>query len=568
MYPNKKSILQLVALLKKHEINIIVSSPGARNLPIVQALVNGNDFFCYSIVDERSAGFVALGMSLRSDKCNVALCCTSGSAALNYAPAIAEAWHRNIGLLVITADRPEAWLGQGENQTIRQRDIFGSFVKMSVTLPEVHTDEEEWYCNRLINEAILEADHLRPGPVHINVPLSEPLLELTVETLPDVRLIRRIPNFLPQDELEDEYEDFGRRYGYFDRPMILLGQGDYSSNRLRLIDPFLTSLQGGGCVILGEHTAFNCETNCVIRNFDTILEVLPEEEWSAYAPDLLITMGGQVVSKRIKQFLRKHKPEEHWHVSPWGEIVDTYQCLTNAIAAQPGEFLIALFIVNNRLPPRPTQPYISGWYRISEHIPPPKPRYSDILAVGELMKYIEASATLHLANSSSVRLAQLFPLADGVSVFANRGTSGIEGCLSTAIGYAGRFSTHNSPAYVITGDLAFFCDINALWNNILSVCNLRILLNNNSGGGIFLNLPGFEELDADHFVTATHETSAKEWAIDRGLIYLEVHNRDDLMNYMPAFTDKGVKSSILMEVFTSKLNCAIELDNYYDSIAI
>ncbi|MDR2499125.1 MAG: 2-succinyl-5-enolpyruvyl-6-hydroxy-3-cyclohexene-1-carboxylic-acid synthase [Tannerellaceae bacterium] len=569
MYPNKKNILQLVALMKQHEVNRVIISSGARNLPIVQALVRSEYFICSTIVDERSAGFVALGMSLKENKCSVALCCTSGSAALNYAPAIAEAWHRNICLLVITADRPEAWLGQGENQTIRQQNIFGSFVKMSVTLPEVHTDEDEWYCNRLINEAILETSHIKPGPVHINVPISEPLLEFPVETLPEVRVIQRIPSWPGVDDTDGELEYLPRRYGYFDRPMLILGQGNYGAGPLMILDSVLANLHSGGCVILGEHLACNCDTKHVIRNFDTILEVLPEEGWANYAPDLLITVGGQLVSKTIKKFLRKHKPEMHWHVSPWGELVDTYQSLTHAIQTSPGGFLWDLQAMSKAQPPREAMPYLSGWYRISKHIPPPAQDYSDLMAVGELMKAIAKPAVLHLANSSSVRLAHLFPLADGVQVYANRGTSGIEGCLSTALGETYRYFTSSTTTYFVTGDLAFFTDMNALWGFLNNHhCNLRILLNNNRGGGIFHCLPGFNQTDANEIAIAYHNISAKEWAIECGLIYLEVHNHDDLMNYMPAFTDKDIESCMLMEVFSARIENSIELENYYDAISL
>ncbi|MDR2533357.1 MAG: 2-succinyl-5-enolpyruvyl-6-hydroxy-3-cyclohexene-1-carboxylic-acid synthase [Tannerellaceae bacterium] len=569
MYSDKKNILQLVALMKEHLVSRVVISPGARNFPIAQSLAECGEFSCYSVVDERSAGFMALGMAQFYSKYTVALCCTSGSAALNYAPAVAEAWHRNIPLLIITADRPAAWLGQLENQIIRQSDIFGSFVKMSVTLPEIRTKEDEWHCNRLINEALLEVNYSRPGPVHINIPIPEPLFEFPVETLPKVRVIRRDSLKDSLYTTDDINRSFGDRFGFFDRPMILLGQQDYNGVECMIIPAVFEHVKGMKCVLLGEHLAVTFETPTIIRNFDSILHALPESAWSSYAPDLLITTGGQVISKQIKKFLRTHKPREHWHVSPWGEIVDTYQCLTHAITSTFSRFIDALMSANHEKPPRETLPYFTGWYSFSEQIPPPTPDYSSMMAIGELMKAITGPAELHLANSSAVRHALLFPLKGRIEVRANRGTSGIEGCVSTALGAA--ISKMSEPTYVITGDLAFFTDINALWNYyIVRRTRLRILLNNNGGGAIFGALEGFYDYDIEshNFALALHNTSAKEWALDRGIAYLEVHNADDLRNYMPAFIDREVDGTIIMEVFSNTTFDNYELYAYHDSIKL
>ena len=567
MYSNKKNVLQLVALMKEHDIVNVVVSPGARNFPIVQSLVETGEFACYSIVDERSAGFIAIGKAQGRYCSPVALCCTSGSAALNYAPAVAEAWHRNIPLLIITADRPAAWLGQRENQIIRQSDIFGSFVKMSITLPDVRNDEDEWYCNRIINEALLELTYLRPGPVHINVPISEPLFDFSVEELPKVRVIKRDSR---NDSLYNENEYHAERFGFFDRPMILLGQEDYQSGDFMLLVPMFEELYKLKCVVLGEHLANTFNNTTTIRNFDIMLQSLPEKTWSLYAPDLLITMGGYIVSKNIKKFLRAHKPKEHWHISPWGEIVDTYQCLSHAISSTPFEFVTALVHSSFEKPPRDEDTYFTGWYKFSKQIPIPKPRYSSLMAVGELMKSITGPAELHLANSSAVRLAHLFPLGGNISVYCNRGTSGIEGCVSTAMG--GAISRGMEPTYVITGDLAFFTDINALWNYYAFKWGgrIRVMINNNGGGAIFETLDGFNDYEADgqNFALAFHDTAAKEWAIERGIIYFEVHNADDLRNYMPIFIDREVDAPIIMEVFGNTTFDNSELLGYHLSVEL
>ena len=167
-YSDKENILQLVALLKAHEVRNIVLCPGSRNTPLTHTIANHPFFTCHAVTDERSAGFFALGLSLNGGK-PAAVCCTSGTALLNIHPAVAEAYYQQIPLVVISADRPAAWIGQMDGQTLPQPGVFGSLVKCSVDLPEIHTDEDRWYCNRLVNEALLELNHHGKGPHTENV---------------------------------------------------------------------------------------------------------------------------------------------------------------------------------------------------------------------------------------------------------------------------------------------------------------------------------------------------------------------------------------------------------------
>ena len=224
MYSDKKNILQLVALLKAHGVRKIVLCPGSRNAAIVHTLANIEDFTCYSVTDERSAGFFAIGLSLQGGG-PAAVCCTSGSALLNLHPAVAEAFYQQVPLIVISADRPAAWIGQMDGQTLPQPHVFGTLVKMSVNLPEVHTEEDEWFCNRLINEAILETTHHGKGPVHINVPISEPIYRFTAKTLPEVRVITRYQGLSvydrdgtsrQPDQPRHSYQEFRRRRLFHD----------------------------------------------------------------------------------------------------------------------------------------------------------------------------------------------------------------------------------------------------------------------------------------------------------------------------------------------------------------
>ncbi|WP_349832911.1 2-succinyl-5-enolpyruvyl-6-hydroxy-3-cyclohexene-1-carboxylic-acid synthase, partial [Bacteroides fragilis] len=220
MYSDKKNILQLVALLRAHGVTKVVLCPGSRNAPIVHTLAGHPDFTCYSVTDERSAGFFAIGLALQGGT-PAAVCCTSGTALLNLHPAIAEAYYQKVSLVVISADRPAAWINQMDGQTLPQPGVFRSLVKKSVDLPEIHTDEDEWYCNRLLNEALLELNHHGKGPVHINVPVSEPLFQFTAESLPEVRVITRYQGLNVYDR---DYDGLIDRLNKYNRRMMIVGQ--------------------------------------------------------------------------------------------------------------------------------------------------------------------------------------------------------------------------------------------------------------------------------------------------------------------------------------------------------
>ncbi len=552
MYSDKKNVLQLVALVKAYGIRHIVLSPGSRNSPVIHSFATDPWFACYSVTDERSAGFFVIGISLHTQE-PVAVCCTSGTAVLNLGPAVAEAFYQEIPLLVITADRPAAWIGQKDGQTLPQPGIYNNLVKKAVQLPEPISEEEEWYCNRLINEALLSLNSRGKGPVQINIPLSEPLFQFTASKLPEVRKLNILEKHI---ELSGK-QGWQERFKKFRKPVILIGQLP-PQNRLSTI---LRSLsEQWDCVVLHEHLS-NITTLPGYSNFDTVLYTLTGEEKKGLVPDLLITCGGHIVSKRIKQWLRMNPPAEHWHINPSGEVEDLFQCMTDIIDMPPEEFL------NTFLPeqgvPSERKKFQETWNKYSRAIPEPDHLpYSDIMAAGRLIKSLSPSSALHLANSSSVRYAQLFPLPDGVRVYCNRGTSGIEGSVSTAVGYA---ASSGKLSFLLTGDLSFFYDMNGLWNNHVS-SNLRILLNNNGGGEIFHSIPGLNQSETlEPYITGSHEVSAGAWAVSRGFRYIPVRNEEELDKQMPVFTSPGVyEQPVLMEVFTDiKSNTDILRDYYH-----
>ncbi len=553
VYTDKKNILQLVALLEAHGVTKIVLCPGSRNIPLVHTLSTHPSFKCYSVTDERSAGFFAIGLALNGGA-PAAVCCTSGTALLNLHPAVAEAFYQNVPLVVISADRPAAWIGQMDGQTLPQPGVFGTLVKKSVNLPEIYTDEDEWYCNRLVNEALLETHHHGKGPVHINVPVTEPIFRFTTETLPEVRVITRYQGLNIYDR---DYNDLIQRLNQYQKRMIIVGQ----MNLIYLFEKKYSKLLYKHFAWLTEHIGNQTIPGIPVKNFDVAIYAMDGEMQEKMAPELLITYGGHVVSKRLKKFLRNNPPKEHWHVSPDGEIVDLYGSLTTVIEMDPFEFLEKIaFLLENKTPQYPLL-----WENFCKTLPQPELPYSEMSAIGALIQALPQQCALHLANSSAVRYAQLFTVPATVEVCCNRGTSGIEGSLSTAVGYAAASDKLN---FVVIGDLSFFYDMNALWNGNFGA-NLRILLLNNGGGEIFHTLPGLEMSGTSHkFITAVHKASAKGWAEDRGFLYQKVEDEVQLEEAMQLFTQpEPMTQPVLVEVFTNKNKDARILKDFYHQAA-
>lgn len=552
MYSDKKNILQLVALLKAHNITQIVVCPGSRNAPIVHTLTNCEDFKCYTVTDERSAGFFAIGLALRLNTV-VAVCCTSGSAVLNLEPAVSEAFYQRIPLVVITADRPAAWIGQMDGQTLPQPNVFGTLVKKSVNLPEIHTIEDEWYCNRLINEAILDTSFHEYGPVHINIPLSEPLFEFNTQEFPKVRTIKRFSSLEQSKELEDYIIKCCR----YEKILIISGQDCMPLSCVESHNNFLPE----GYTWFAEHLCNSIRDDKRIWNFDTALYAMTTEEKRMMAPDVVITLGGHIVSKRLKQYLRSNPPKEHIHVSPDGAIADVFCSLTVAVEQNTSDFIRLLSVATDGH----STDYSDKWQYICDHIPEPEFAYSEMSAIAALIHHLPKGSILHLANSSTVRYAQLFKIPSPTTVCCNRGINGIEGSLSTAIGCAS--ANPKQLNFIIIGDLSFFYDMNALWNNNYS-SNIRILLLNNGSGEIFHSLPGLDMTTSSRrAITATHTTSAKGWAEERGFEYLCINDATSLEHNIKSFAANDTSDKpILMEVWTDAATDVKLLKDYYHQL--
>ncbi|AXT49897.1 2-succinyl-5-enolpyruvyl-6-hydroxy-3-cyclohexene-1-carboxylic-acid synthase [Aquimarina sp. BL5] len=556
----------VVALCEAKGIHHIVISPGSRNAPLTIGFTENPDMNCYSIVDERCAAFFALGIAQQIKK-PVALVCTSGSALLNYYPAISEAFYSDIPLVVLSADRPIERIDIGDGQTIRQKNVFENHILYSANLyseivPETEINdlkikqkqhEAQKHNEREINLA-LNASIENRGPVHINVPFYEPLYD-TIEQ-PTIS-----PKNIPVEYLEHRISDALRssmliEWNKAKRKIILIGVNAPNSIERRWIDHFA---KDSSVLVLTETTS-NIHHDTHVNCIDQLITSLNEEEFRALQPEILLTFGGMVVSKRIKAFFRNYQPKVHWHIDE-KKAYDTYFCLTEHIKMNPNSFFSDFLPDTEAL----QNDYKSFWIslrnqrrvRHAEYLE--RIDFTDLKVFETLFNHIPDDQMIQLSNSSTVRYAQLFSLNPSFKVYCNRGTSGIDGSTSTAIGAA---VASGVPTTLITGDLSFFYDSNGLWNDNIPA-NFKIILINNSGGGIFRILPGKSETDnfSTYFETK-HKLTAQQlcsmfsvkYTQTNGIIGLlkgieNLYFNNDSPQLLEVFTPRKVNDSVLIDYF-------------------
>jgi len=553
MTAEKKHILNLAEICARKGVTTFVLSPGSRNAPLTLALTRHPEIKCYTVTDERAAAFIALGMAQYSGE-TVGLVCTSGSAVLNYYPAVAEAFYQKIPLLVLTADRPPEWIDQFDNQTIRQNDIYQKHCLGSFTLPvEPQNIDEFWQVERIASEAINLTNFPSRGPVQINIPLREPLYPENLDFSYE-KGIRTFSVFPTQRIISEElWIELVDKWEKFERILIVGGIG--RSNK-KLVQALAEISTKGQAVVVTEITT-NLRHPDFIYHPDLITGSSSEELKTKLSPDLLITFGENVICKSLKQLLRKVKPKEHWHLQEGGMSGDTYQALTQLIPVQPEYFFskFASFLKASR-----ENNYLNLWKQQEER-GQTKLRdfftahpFSEFQAVERLLASIPEESILHLGNSMPVRYANILSLRKNVEVFANRGTSGIDGCLSTTIGSAlasGKMTT------IILGDLSFFYDRNGLWHNYLPE-NLRIVVLNNQGGGIFRILDGSgKQPELEDFFETKNRLQAENTAKDFALAYFGIESLKELETVLFDFFSPGKKAKLLEIKTESKINAEV-----------
>lgn len=547
----------LIQLLTKHGVKHVVASPGSRNTPLLLALKACDELITTVIVDERVAAFYALGLSTVSSE-PVAIVCTSGTALLNYAPAVAEAYYRKVPLIVISADRPMEWIDQDDSQTLRQFEALGNFVKNSYDLPSATSSDMPWYANRMINDALLTALKAPCGPVHINVQIAEPIgATAEIEDEPH----RVIGMVTPREDLTvSESRTLGERLASPVKVMIVAGFMAPDS----VLNKALNKIAELPNFIILTETIANLHGNEFITDIDATLSAMSETQQSELAPDIVITTGGALVSRFIKQYLRSVKPREHWHIGKSLTTIDCFRSLTTRVEMLPAVFFQQL--ASAMQPHREHSDYRRAWQiardgaRSVHQAFVSKSPWCDLKAFATFMPMIPRNYNLQFSNGTPVRYAQLFTMRTYHRCGCNRGVSGIDGSTSTALGAS---AVYKAPTLLITGDMSAQYDVGALGSGMLTP-RFKMIVMMNGGGGIF------------HFIKSTRDLNivgpcfdkpcffpAQKLAAAYDMAYFAADSEESLRNIFPEFLSENSKPAMLAVFTDSELSGQI-LKEYFN----
>jgi 2-succinyl-5-enolpyruvyl-6-hydroxy-3-cyclohexene-1-carboxylate synthase len=579
----KYSSIPLAQTIVQHcqakDISNIVISPGSRNAPLTISFTENPFFNCFSIVDERCAAFFALGMAQQLCK-PVALVCTSGSALLNYYPAIAEAFYSQIPLVIISADRPAYKIDIGDGQTIRQDNVFDRHIGYSANLKQdvshatskIERYSPQWITMGNVDEIQTEIqsfndDELNSAvnlcinqnmPVHINAPFEEPLYDFLTASNTKTAIKFHKPNH----EVVGPVDEFIKIWHEAKRKIVLVGVNSPNTVDAQLLD----KLGKDPTVLVFTETTSNVHHPNFFASIDTILTPIElsedkEKLFEELRPEIVLTFGGLIVSKKIKAFLRTYAPDQHWHVGGV-KANDTFFCLKRHFKLSVNTFITRMYENQNTV----SSNYFEGWNKLKNNHKKKREEYlaqipfSDFVVYDIILKKIPKGHQLQLSNSSTVRYAQLFDLEPTLRVFCNRGTSGIDGSTSTAIGAS---LQDDAPTLLITGDLSFFYDSNALWNNYIRK-DFRIILINNGGGGIFRILPGKEDSENfEKFFETKHNLSARSLCTMYGLNYTEAKDEQSLHKELESFYEVSDEPKLLEIITPRLLNNKILMDYFH-----
>lgn len=534
-------------VLSAHGVKDVVCSPGSRNTPLLIASAARENFRKHIVVDERSAAFMALGLSLVSRR-PVALICTSGTALLNYSPAIAEAYYQGIPLIVISADRPEQWIDQDDSQTLRQFDALRNFVKNSYELPAFGEEQEElqWYANRITNDAMMTATGQKPGPVHINIRLNEPLGLKGEFTEKKERVIK----LLSADTLgnREELNHLARELSE-SKVMLVAGFMPPDSKMQRVI----SELAGNENFVIMAETISNLHLPYKSSSVDSVLSSYDDRILDEHIPDIIISIGGAIVSRKLKEYLRRNsKRIHHWSPGFHHTTVDCFKSLSLRIEVDPFRFLRYMA---NRLKKSGVKDSVNDfnncWRQLRENALNVKQRFihnspwSELNAFDIILNSIPQNYNLFLSNGTAIRYAQIIDYKLPHGSYCNRGVSGIDGSISTAIGGA---KAYGGPTLIITGDLSMAYDISSL-----SLPNIpettKIIVIDNQGGGIFRFIPSTSELEErEEYFCACPSLPLKQLAEGYGWEYMNVDNETDLKHFIEKFLSSDHKTIL-------KVNC-------------
>lgn len=556
-------IYDIAELCARKGLTNAVLCPGSRCAPLTVAFTRHPKITARTFSDERSAGFVALGMAQQSGG-PVIMVCTSGTAAYNFSPAVAEAYFAQTPLIVFTADRPAEWIAQHDGQTIHQSEIFGHHVKKSFQLPQEYDHPDSlWAVNRIVNEAINLSLEYPRGPVHINAPFREPLYPEAKEKFEFSKDVRVMDHVLTNHSLSPEHtQRLREELSKYTNILIVAGQHEYDNALIASLTNFLAAQP---VPVVGDIISNLNAIEQVVKHSDVFLGQAPEGVKKSLRPELLITFGKSVISKNLKLFLRKYSPKAHWHIQPAGTVADPFQSITKVLNTTPSSFFDSLLMItkSKEFENQKRANYQKLWEieerravrSLKEFLS--KESFGELELVHEIFRHLPPLCNLHLANSMSVRYANFIGLGEqhkNINVFANRGTSGIDGCTSTAVGHS---LINELPNILITGDLAFFYDRNAFWHNY-KLPNLRVIVLNNHGGIIFsmIDGPGTLRESEEYFVTRQN-LNAQKLCEEFDFDHLRLDNKRKIKNTLKSFFEFDGRTKILELESTIELNKSI-----------
>lgn len=559
----KTGVQQLVSGFLTHGIKHIVFSPGSRNAPLVVSFANDDRFNCYVIPDERCAAFYALGIAEQLQQ-PVAVMCTSGSALLNYYPAISEAFYRQIPLVIVSADRPKEWIDQGDGQTIRQENAFSNHIVSSTQLLEQPQNQDQiWWNKREIRTVLCEGNTTPKGPIHINFPFSEPLYEIENQQItPQADFDVTIDKILSR-QVKDEMKTI---WNASSKKLILCGQLPKNS----YLNEQLKQLAADKSVAVVVENTSNLQDRSFIHCIDRTINSFTTTHQDLYQPDLLITIGGAVISKKVKKWIRTNPPRHHWKVGEDFPFMDTYQSVTKSITVTPNTCLSTLLEEGFE---RNTSRFGSQWKQLDylvqdkhfEYLK--KVPYSDLTVFNFILDAVPDQSALHIGNSSAIRYTQLFDPIKSITYYCNRGTSGIDGSMSTAIGHCmvGKQNVHT----LIIGDMSFLYDSNALWSRYVPT-NFRIFLINNGGGDIFNIIPGPKNTpNLDEYFVVKHQQSVQSICAAFDINYYAANSIAEIDHQIDAYYDiQDNNRPALMEISTQDISNSNILKEYFEKIKV
>lgn len=551
MYTELKNYQIIISMLKQYGIRHLVLSAGSRNVPFVHSVETDPYFKCYSVVDERSAGYFAIGLAQELNE-PVLISCTASTASCNYYPPVAEAFYQNVPLVILTSDRDPEMLGQREDQMINQVGMFDRHVRKSVNLPIIYSKSNELFCQRLLNEALLELDHNgMKGPVHINVPMNSYNRTFNVKELPIVRKINRFSNYnlsLWNSQVEKLCNS--------KKIMVICGQKNFVSDELKnAIKVFFEKFNSVIVVDQMSNLDFDMGINSIVCMDDNYISIPMMKK---LMPDIVISFGGQVFSGIKGQLKNNYKEFEHWLISENGEVCDLFKGLKNIYECTPEQFFDYF---NNKVDDQQKNDYnyYNEFKNYVDAIKLPDFAYSSTYAIKNLVERIPSNSILHLSINDSIRISNFFKISKDVKVYSNIGTYGIDGCMSTFFGHS--VASQEKKSFLIIGDLAYFYDMNSMRLNSIGN-NCHILLINNHGGSEFYynktNIPNYGDLHT----SARHNTKAEGWVKENNFEYISCKTKEEFDKNIDKFVNS--EKSILFEVFTEMKDDAKEIHSFYD----